>query len=142
MIFSLLLLLLFAIIPIAVVVMIIVAIIKRGKSADGSSSIKLFEKSIRSIYVYIVLICLLCTIIGGIIYLFNSGLDLLIPKKKNPEYYDYSYDYDYNYKTESNLNNELRERNEKLVGVFTSSSMLISCVPLFVYYNKLAKRED
>lgn len=136
MIFSLLLLLLFVILPIAVIIMIITAIVKRSK--NGDSSLKSFEKSIRSIYTYIVLICLLCTIIGGLIYLFNTGLDLVLPEKQNSStFYD-----DDTYITSFEIENINRIRNKNIVGVFTASAMLVSAVPLFIYYNKLAKKEN
>lgn len=135
MIFSLLLLLLFVILPIAVIIMIITAIVKRSK--NGDSSLKSFEKSIRSIYTYIVLICLLCTIIGGLIYLFNTGLDLVLPEKQNSSTY-----YDNTYITSIEMENINRIRNKNIVGVFTASAMLVSAVPLFIYYNKLAKKEN
>lgn len=129
MIFSLLLLLLVGILPIALVIMIITAIVKKEKNGE-KSSLKSFEKSIRSIYVYIVLICLLCTIISGTIYLFNSSLNLVLPEKDaytvNPDVVEYS----------------TRERNKNIVGIFTSSAMLMSCVPLFIYYNKVSKKDD
>ena len=130
MIFGILLMLLFTVLPVIVIIMIGVAIAKRSKSSEGASSIKQFENSMRSIFTYIVLICLLCTIIGGTIYLFNSGLNLALPENSSNDYIDY---YDYSLK---------RERNSNIVGIFTSSAMLISCIPLFVYFNKVAKKDS
>ena len=133
--YALLIILLIAILPIALITMIITAIVKHNKNTDTKSSTKKFEKSIRSIYVYIVLICLLCTIIAGTIYLFNSTLDLILPEK------DISYNNNY-YITDTKTDYSARERNENIVGIFTSSAMLVSCVPLFIYYNKVSKKED
>ena len=136
--YALLIILLIVILPIALIAMIITAIVKHNKNTDQKSSTAKFEKSIRSIYVYIVLICLLCTIIGGTIYLFNSTLDLVFPEQKETksdiQYYDTTYS-----PSKSNSN---RERNENIVGIFTSSAMLVSCVPLFVYYNKVSKKDN
>ena len=50
--------------PIIVIAMIVSAIVKK-KNSDSSKS--LFEETIRAIYVYIILICALCAIIGGVI---------------------------------------------------------------------------
>lgn len=130
MIFGILLMLLFTVLPVIVIIMIGVAIAKRSKSSEGASSIKQFENSMRSIFTYIVLICLLCTIIGGTIYLFNSGLNLALPENSSNDYIDY---YDYSLR---------RERNSNIVGILTSCSMLISCIPLFVYFNKVAKEDN
>lgn len=136
--YALLIILLIVILPIALIAMIITAIVKHNKNTDTKSSTVKFEKSIRSIYVYIVLICLLCTIIAGTIYLFNSTLDLVLPEqeetKYNVEYYNTTYS-----PSKSNSN---RERNENIVGIFTSSAMLVSCIPLFVYYNKVSKKDS
>ena len=132
--YALLILLLIGILPIALITMIITAIIKHNRNTDQKSSTVKFEKSIRSIYVYIVLISLLCTIIGGTIYLFNSTLDLVLPEKSNSSnYYTITPDV---------LEYSTRQRNENIVGIFTASAMLISCVPLFVYYNKVSKKDD
>lgn len=133
--YALLIILLIAILPIALITMIITAIVKHNKNADTKSSTEKFEKSIRSIYVYIVLICLLCTIIAGTIYLFNSTLDLILPEK------DISYNNNY-YIADTKTDYSARERNENIVGIFTSSAMLVSCVPLFVYYNKVSKKDN
>lgn len=130
MIFGVLLMLLFTVLPVIVIIMIGVAIAKRSKSSEGASSIKQFENSMRSIFTYIVLICLLCTIIGGTIYLFNSGLNLALPENSSNDYIDY---YDYSLR---------RERNSNIVGILTSCAMLISCIPLFVYFNKVAKEDN
>lgn len=137
--YALLIILLIAILPIALIAMIITAIVKHNKNTDSKSSTAKFEKSIRSIYVYIVLICLLCTIIGGTIYLFNSTLDLVLPEKR-----ENNSNLDYYTTTHSTLNNtySTRQRNKNIVGIFTSSAMLVSCVPLFVYYNKVSKKDN
>ena len=119
--------------------MIITAIVKHNKNTDQKSSTAKFEKSIRSIYVYIVLICLLCTIIGGTIYLFNSTLDLVFPEKRentsNVDYYNTTY-------STSNNSYSTRQRNKNIVGIFTSSAMLVSCIPLFIYFNKVSKEDN
>lgn len=139
MVYALLILLISAVLPIAVIAMIITAIVKHNKNTDSKTSSIKFEKSIRSIYVYIVLLALLCTIIGGTIYLFNSTLDLVLPEKReNTSELDY-YNTTYSSSNNTHLN---RQRNENIVGIFTSSAMLVSCVPLFVYYNKVSKKDN
>ena len=132
--YALLIILLIVILPIALIAMIITAIVKHNKNTDQKYSTAKFEKSIRSIYVYIVLICLLCTIIGWTIYLFNSTLDLVLPEKSNSSNYYTT--------TPDVVSYSTRQRNKNIVGIFTSSAMLVSCVPLFIYFNKVSKEDN
>lgn len=120
---SILILLVFAI-PVVAVVMVITAVIKRNSSGNEQSD---FEKITRAIYVYLILICLLCAMIGGTIFLFNSAMNYFLPEKEYSDHYLY--------------NNEERNKNEALVGILTSSALLISTVPLFIYHSKIAKNE-
>ena len=105
--------------PIAVVVLIISAIAKKSKE----EKIK-FEEIIRNIYVYIILIITLVAIISGIIATFRIGLDVALPEK---------------YVTETSYNSQEREKNENIVELFTTISIVVTSVPIFIYHNKLAK---
>ena len=68
--------------PIIVVAMIVSAIVKKKNNETNKS---FFEDTIRAIYVYIVLICALCAIIGGVISTFNYGLDVFLPEEEYEE---------------------------------------------------------
>lgn len=120
-------LLFFAIIPIAIISIIISAISRRNKSTNDEKDQMDFEKIIRSIYVYLLLICLLCSMIGGVIYLFSSTVDYFLPEKATSTY-EQGY--------------PERERNVAIVGMFTASSILLATTPLFIYHNKIAKSES
>ena len=112
--------------PVVIITSIIMAVTKKNKETDEKTEHSNFEKTIRSIYVYFVLICLLLAVIGGTLYFFDSAVDLLLPEKSNSDYY---------------YNSVARDKNVAIVGMITSASMLISTVPLFVYYSKVAKNE-
>lgn len=121
---ALLLVVFIAILPIVVIALIITAIVKHNKNDKGNS--ESFEKSVRSIYVYIILICLLIGIIGGVIALFNSSVNYLLPEKS--------------YST-TNIYEKENSRNEYIVDIFTSASILVICIPLFIYHSKIAKND-
>jgi hypothetical protein len=106
-------------VPIAIIGLLVSLIIKNNKNNDSAKSDADFAKMIRAIYIHFVLICLLCAIIGGTIWLFSSTVNLLIPE-------DHWY--------------PGREHNVAIVGMFTSSALLISTVPLFIYHNKITKK--
>lgn len=108
------------IIPIAILVLMISSIVKRNKEDKGN-----IEETIRSIYVYIILIITLVAIITGVIATFKIGLDLVLPEKS--EY-------------QSSYNNEERERNQNIIELFTTLSLVVSVTPVFIYHNKLAKK--
>lgn len=111
--------LLACIIPIGILVLIISAVIKKNKESKGN-----FENSIRNIYVYIILIISLIAIITGVISTLRIGLDVILPEKS---LYKNSY------------NNEQIEKNENIIELFTTLSLVISVTPVFIYHNKLAK---
>lgn len=108
------------IIPIAILVLIISAIVKRSKEDKGN-----FEESIRNIYIYIILIVTLISIITGVIATFRIGLDVALPEKTT---YQNSY------------SSEQREKNENMIELFTTLSLVVVSVPIFIYHNKLAKK--
>ena len=105
--------------PIAIVVLIITAIIKRNKEDKNN-----FGETIRNIYVYIILIMTLIAIIGGVIYTFKIGLDLLLPEKTIYQ---------------STYSNEQIEMNENIIEFCTTLALVVAVLPVFVYHNKLAK---
>lgn len=106
--------------PIAILVLIISAIVKRNKEDKGN-----FEETIRSIYVYIILIITLVAIISGVIATFRIGLDVVLPEKSTYQ---------------SSYSSEQRERNENIIELFTTIALVVSVTPVFIYHNKLAKK--
>lgn len=106
-------------VPIAVVILIISAFIRKNKE----DKIK-FEDIVRNIYIYIILIITLVAIISGVIAAFRVGLDIALPEK---------------YTTTTSYNSLERERNENIVELFTTISIVLTSVPIFIYHNKLAK---
>ena len=105
--------------PIAILVLIISAIVKRNKEDKGN-----FEESIRNVYVYIILIVTLVAIIAGVIATFRIGLDVVLPEKTI---------------NQSSYSSEERERNENIIELFTTISLVVSVTPIFIYHNKIAK---
>ena len=106
--------------PIAILVLIISAIVKRNKEDKGN-----FEESIRNVYVYIILIVTLVAIIAGVIATFRIGLDIVLPEKTI---------------NQSSYSSEERERNENIIELFTTISLVVSVTPIFIYHNKIAKK--
>lgn len=105
--------------PVAVIIFIISAVAKRNKEEKGD-----FEESIRNKYIYIILIISLITIISGVISAFRTGLDILLPEET-----EYSYEY------------EEQDRNRNIIEFTTTTSLVISAIPIFIYHNKLVKKE-
>jgi len=112
--------LLACVIPIGIISLIVSAVVKKNKESKTS-----FEDSIRSIYVYIILIITLIAIIAGVIATLRIGLDVLLPEES---LYKDSY------------NNNQQERNGNIIELFTTLSLVISVAPVFIYHNKLAKK--
>lgn len=111
--------LLACVMPIAIVVLIITAIVKRNKEDKNN-----FDETVRNIYVYIVLIVTLAAIIMGVITTFRIGLDVILPEKSV---------------SQSSYDNEEMDRNENIIECFTTLSLVISVIPVFIYHNKLTK---
>ena len=112
--------LLACVIPIGIISLIISAVVKKNKESKVS-----FEDSIRGIYVYIILIITLIAIIAGVIATLRIGLDVLLPEES---LYQSSY------------SSDEQEKNENIIELFTTLSLVISVTPVFIYHNKLAKK--
>ena len=104
--------------PIAVLVLIISAFMKRNKEEKSN-----FEETIRGIYVYIILIVSLITIISGVITSFRIGLDIVLPEK-----------------SQSSYRSEEQDKNENIIELATTISLVVTATPIFIYHNKLAKK--
>ena len=108
------------ILPIAIIVLIVSAINKKSKESKSS-----FEDSIRNIYIYFILIITLIAIIIGVIATFRVGLDVLLPEESLYE---------------SSYSNSTRQKNENIIELFTTLSLVISVTPIFRHHNNLAKQ--
>ena len=106
--------------PIAILVLIISAVVKRNKEDKGN-----FEETIRNIYVYIILIITLVAIISGVSATFRIGLDIVLPDKSTYQ---------------SSYSNEQIKRNENIIELCTTLSLVVAVTPIFIYHNKLAKK--
>ena len=106
------------IVPIAILVLIISAFMKRNKEEKSN-----FEETIRGIYVYIILIVSLITIISGVITTFRIGLDIALPEKSQSAY-----------------SSEEQDRNENIIELATTISLVVIATPIFIYHNNLAKK--
>lgn len=111
--------LLFCIIPVAVVIMIIVAISKSRRNNTNTES-ESFEKIIRTIYLYLLLIILLFSIVFSVITAFSTAVDCFLPYENQSNYYNLT--------------------NQKLVEFITSISLLVISLPLFIHHNRLVKK--
>lgn len=109
------------ILPVALVVLIITAIVKRNKGDKNN-----FEKTVRNIYIYIILIITVVAIIIGVIATFRTGLDVILPEKSVSQSTSY--------------NTEQKERNENIIEFCTTLSLVISIIPVFIYHNKLVNK--
>ena len=115
-------LLLVCIIPIAVIVLIVQAIVKRNNKEEKKD----FEEIVRGIYIYLILIITLVAIITGVITAFRVGLDVVLPEQ---------------YITTTSNNSQEREHNENMIELLTTISIVITSLPIFIYHNKLAKKD-
>ncbi len=113
-------LIILGIIPIAVIALIVTAIIKKKKESNND-----FEISIRNIYCYLILIITLFIIVTGTINTIRVGLDVLLPEEK----ISYSYYY----------NEEQQTKNSNIVEMLSTLALVVTCIPIFVYHNKITK---
>lgn len=136
----------FFIIPVIIITIIVIAIVRKNKEGEKADS---FEKIVRMVYVYILLIAFLFMTVGSIIYAFNSAIDYFIPesqitntaaaekvKTTSSIYPDYYNDEIQKLQEENNLRNE---KNRSLTDLATAIAMAVVAVPMFIYHGKLAR---
>ena len=66
----------------------------------------------------------LVAIIMGVITAFRIGLDVILPEKSA---------------SQSSYDNDEMNRNENIIECFTTFSLVVSVIPVFIKHNKLAK---
>ena len=108
--------------PIAIIALIISSIVKRNKEGKGKNNS--FERNIRNIYIYTILITTFISILFGVIVTFRIGLDVILPEES---VYETSYSY------------KQREKNANIVSLITTLSLVIAVIPVYIYHNKLAQ---
>ena len=111
----------FFMVPLAILVLIILAIVKKNKDDKGN-----FEESIRNIYIYIILIVTFIAIVAGIISTLRIGLDVILPEESTS--------------LNSYSTNEM-QTNQNIIELFTTLSLVICATPIFIYHNRLVKKE-
>lgn len=114
------------IIPIILVISLIVAFVKKSKDSEKSDEI--FEKNIRTIYVYIVAIIFLFIVAFSVIGAANSTINYFLPE--NTAYYVNSED------------QEIDIKNTYIVNLITAIGAFAISMPLFLYHIKLAKASN
>jgi len=93
--------------PILIVVFVI-AIFLKTKEEES------FEKKIRAIYMYTIIVISLIMMVSGIIFLFSSGLNIIFP-------------------------DEYHNLDRSIVAIITSATVILISLPLFIYHNKKVK---
>jgi hypothetical protein len=109
--------------PIAIIILLVSALI-RGVRKDKSE--ESFNNVIRTMYVYIVMIIFLIMIVGSIIAIFDSTLDVLLPEVVDNSYDPYA---------------STRTMNRAIASLTSNAALFCISVPMFIYYSRLARKE-
>lgn len=127
-IFTLLLFLAGLILPVIGIIFLVHLFSRRSKD-EKEEPISDYEKKIRSVYVYFLLICLLCTIIVSGIIVFNLMLNEILPQETYSSY-------------ENSQSYRVYESNQTMVNICTALATLGCTIPLFIYHSNIAKNEN
>lgn len=129
-----------AVIPVIIVIIIIVAIIRKNKDGEKAES---FNKVVRMIYIYVLLISFLFMTVGSFIFAFTSAVNYYLPESKidvseirKTSYNNYASMEIQKLKNNNNLRNE---KNTSITDLVTAIAMFTMGLPMFVYHGKLAK---
>ena len=134
------------IVPIVIISIIVVAIVRKNKDGDISEN---FEKIIRTIYVYLLLIAFLFMIVGSVIFAVNSAVNYYIPESKitaianDTTVKDIAIYPDVQSKEIAKLQKERElksEKNQSIIDLASALAMFAIALPMFVYHSKLAKK--
>ncbi len=120
---AILVMLLCLFIPLLVIVAIVNAINKKNSNNNSNNKTESFEKNVRTIYLYIMLIIFLCAIIGGVLCSVEYALDLFLPQEEFGKYVK-----------------DLNRKNEITTDLITSISVFAISLPMFIYHNNLIKK--
>lgn len=122
------------IIPIGIVALIIHLVSK--KNANNNSEKKdNFEKIIRTIYTYILVLGFLIATVASFISAIDLLADYLLPEEKEITYYDEDYDY------RRQALDQRNDKNEMVVDMITNFAIFAISLPMFVYHINLTKKD-
>ncbi len=131
-IFSIIFIILAIIIPIGIIALIVHLIGK--KNSNNGEKKDNFEKVIRTIYTYILVLAFLIASVASFISAVDTMADYLLPEE---EYNSYNEDNDYR----RVALNKQNDRNEMVVNMITNFATVVICVPMFVYHMNLTKKD-
>ncbi len=118
------------VIPICIIALVVHLISKRN-SNNGEKKDN-FEKIIRTIYTYILVLSFLIASIASFISAVDSLADYLLPEEVE-SYYDEDYDY------REKVLDERNDKHQMIVDMITNTATFVICVPMFVYHMNLTK---
>lgn len=113
------------------IIALIVYLVARKNSNNGEKKDN-FEKIIRTVYTYILVLAFLIASVASFISAVDTMADYLLPEE---EYNRYDEDDDYR----RIVLNKQNDRNEMAVNMITNFATVVICVPMFVYHMNLTK---
>lgn len=105
----------------------IVAIAASVKRVEKDNTIKTesFEKMIRTVYFYLIMIIMICILIFGTVGFFNSLMNIYLPEKV----------------VQTSIEAQINQNNN-IQDLITSLAAIIIAFPIFVYFSKNTKKEN
>ena len=113
------------------IIALIVYLVSRKNSNNGEKKDN-FEKVIRTVYTYILVLVFLIASVGSFIAAVEVMTDYLLPEE---QYNRYDEDDDYR----RIALNKQNDKNEMAVNMITNFATVVICVPMFVYHMNLTK---
>lgn len=133
-IFSIIIIILALIIPIGIVALVIHLVSKKNVNSNGEKKDN-FEKIIRTIYTYILVLGFLIATVASFISAIDLLADYLLPEEKEITYYDEDYDY------RRHALEQRNDRNQMIVDMVTNFAIFGISLPMFVYHMNLTKKD-
>lgn len=131
-IFGIIFIILALVFPIGIIALIVHLVSK--KNANNGEKKDNFEKVIRTVYTYILVLAFLIASIASFISAVDTMANYLLPEEVENIY---SEDIDYREKALDDKNN----KNEMIVNMITNVATVAICVPMFVYHMNLTKKD-
>lgn len=105
----------------------IIAIAATAKKTEKDTTIKTesFEKMIRAVYFYLIMIIMICILIFGTVEFFNSLMNIYLPEK-----------------TVQTAIEAKSAQNNNIQDLITSLASIVIAFPTFVYFSKNTKKEN
>lgn len=133
-IFGIIFIILALIIPIAIIALVIHLISKKNANNNVEKKDN-FEKIIRTIYTYILVLGFLIATVASFISAIDLLADYLLPEEKELTYYDEDYDY------RRQALNERNDKHQMIVEMVTNFAIFAISTPMFVYHINLTKKD-